>query len=41
MSATLARAASGEPAPLLRVENLVKHFAVGKGFFGRRTGAEK
>jgi oligopeptide/dipeptide ABC transporter ATP-binding protein len=26
-------------APLLRVENLVKHFAVRKGMFGRRTGA--
>ncbi len=26
-------------APLLRVENLVKHFAVRKGMFGRATGA--
>ncbi len=27
--------------PLLRVENLVKHFAVKTGFFGRRKGAVK
>jgi peptide/nickel transport system ATP-binding protein len=32
---------SAAPEPLLRVENLVKHFPVGRGFFGRGGGAVK
>jgi oligopeptide transport system ATP-binding protein len=35
------RPAPAVAAPLLRVENLVKHFAVKTGFFGRSRGAVK
>ena len=31
----------GTARPLLRVEKLVKHFAVKTGFFGRKKGAVK
>ena len=35
--ATVARVRCNDRAPLLRVEDLVKHFPVRAGFFGRAT----